>query len=70
MVAVVIQDDGRQVARLDPLGHRAKGEPGQCRGVGSLDAVVPSIAGWARLTGHNTVFIDSRDPYAHGFQVA
>jgi len=38
--------------------------------VGGLDAIVPSIAGWARLTGHNTVFIDSRDPFAHGFQVA
>ena len=38
--------------------------------VGGLDAIVPSIAGWARLTGHNTLFIDSRDPFAHGFQVA
>ncbi len=38
--------------------------------VGGHDAVVPSVAGWARLTGHNTVFIDSRDPFAHGFQVA
>ena len=38
--------------------------------VGEIDAIVPSIAGWARLTGHNTIFIDSRDPFAHGFQVA
>ncbi len=38
--------------------------------VGGLDAIVPSVAGWARLTGHNTIFIDSRDPFAHGFQVA
>ena len=37
--------------------------------VGGLDAIVPSVAGWARLTGHNTIFIDSRDPFAHGFQV-
>ena len=38
--------------------------------VGGLDAVVPPIAGWARLTGYDTIPIDSRDPFAHGFQVA
>jgi 4-hydroxyproline epimerase len=37
--------------------------------VGNHDAIVPSIRGWARMTGYNTIFIDDRDPYAHGFQV-
>ncbi|MCP4316565.1 MAG: 4-hydroxyproline epimerase [Hyphomicrobiales bacterium] len=37
--------------------------------VGDLDAIVPSIGGWARVTGFNTIFIDDRDPYAHGFVV-
>lgn len=37
--------------------------------VGNRDAIVPSIQGWARITGHNTIYIDDRDPYAHGFQV-
>ena len=32
-------------------------------------AIVPSIAGWARTTGHNTIFVDDRDPYWRGFQV-
>ncbi|MFC6488168.1 4-hydroxyproline epimerase [Nitratireductor sp. GCM10026969] len=32
-------------------------------------AVVPSIGGWARMTGLNTIFIDDRDPFAHGFTV-
>ena len=36
---------------------------------GEYDAIVPSIAGWARITGFNTIFIDDDDPYAHGFQV-
>ena len=27
------------------------------------------IAGWARTTGYNTIFIDGRDPFAHGFSV-
>jgi 4-hydroxyproline epimerase len=38
--------------------------------VGNYDAIVPSIEGWARVTGYNTIFIDDDDPYAHGFQVA
>jgi 4-hydroxyproline epimerase len=33
-------------------------------------AIVPSIAGWARMTGLNTIFVDERDPYWRGFQVA
>jgi 4-hydroxyproline epimerase len=37
--------------------------------VGGRDAIVPSIAGWARMTGYNTIFIDDRDPFAHGFVV-
>lgn len=32
-------------------------------------AIVPSVAGWARLTGINTIFVDDRDPYWRGFQV-
>jgi len=37
--------------------------------VGGHDAIRPSVAGWARITGHNTIFVDDRDPLAHGFQV-
>ena len=37
--------------------------------VGNHAAIVPSIEGWARITGLNTITIDDRDPYAHGFQV-
>ncbi|HEY8595918.1 MAG TPA: 4-hydroxyproline epimerase [Devosiaceae bacterium] len=37
--------------------------------VGNLPAIVPSIGGWARQTGINTIFIDDRDPFAHGFSV-
>jgi len=42
---------------------------GGCR-VGNHDAIVPSISGWARQHGINTIFVDDRDPFAHGFQVA
>lgn len=37
--------------------------------VGNRNAIVPSIDGWARVTGLNTIFIDDRDPFANGFQV-
>lgn len=32
-------------------------------------AIVPSIEGWAKIYGYNTIFIDQDDPYAYGFQV-
>ncbi len=32
-------------------------------------AIRPSVAGWARITGFNTIFVDDRDPLAHGFQL-
>ncbi len=35
--------------------------------VGVHPAILPSVAGWARVTGHNTIFVDDRDPLAHGF---
>jgi 4-hydroxyproline epimerase len=38
--------------------------------VGTYDAVIPSIEGWARIYGFNTITIDEDDdPFAHGFQV-
>ncbi len=37
--------------------------------VGNAPAIRPSISGWARVTGHNTIFVDPRDPFALGFQV-
>ena len=33
-------------------------------------AIIPSIKGWAKVYGYNTITIDEEDdPYAHGFQV-
>lgn len=38
--------------------------------IGEMSAIVPSIQGWAKVYGYNTIMIDeSDDPYAHGFQV-
>ena len=51
------------------IGSLFKGRVEQAATVGNKPAIVPSIEGWARVTGYNTIFIDDRDPYKHGFQV-
>jgi len=35
--------------------------------VGDYDGIVPSIEGWARVTGYNTIFVDEHDPLHRGF---
>lgn len=38
--------------------------------LGSYRAIRPSVEGWARVYGYNTIWIDpADDPYAYGFQV-
>jgi proline racemase len=37
--------------------------------VGNYQGIMPSVAGWARIIGHNTIFVDDEDPLAHGFQI-
>jgi 4-hydroxyproline epimerase len=51
------------------IGSLFKGRVESDTMVGNNKAIIPSIEGWARVTGFNTIFIDDRDPYKHGFQV-
>ncbi|HLQ17933.1 MAG TPA: 4-hydroxyproline epimerase [Tabrizicola sp.] len=51
------------------IGSIFKGRVEAAATVAGREAIVPSIAGWARQTGINTIFIDDRDPFAHGFVV-
>jgi len=37
--------------------------------VGNHDAILPSVSGWARVHGLNTIFVDPRDPLCGGFQL-
>lgn len=37
--------------------------------VAGKPAIIPSVEGWARITGYNTIIIDDDDPYKEGFQV-
>ena len=51
------------------IGSIFKGRVEAAASVADRDAIIPSIAGWARMTGYNTLCIDDRDPFAHGFVV-
>ncbi|NUO81203.1 4-hydroxyproline epimerase [candidate division KSB1 bacterium] len=51
------------------IGSLFRGRVEAMTKVGEYDAIIPSIAGWARVTGFNTIIIDDDDPYARGFQV-
>jgi 4-hydroxyproline epimerase len=51
------------------IGSLFKGRVEAAVQVGNRDGIIPSVGGWARQTGYNTIFIDDRDPYAHGFTV-
>ncbi|KZL17439.1 4-hydroxyproline epimerase [Pseudovibrio axinellae] len=37
--------------------------------LGDHDGIIPTIEGWARKTGDNTLLLDDRDPYMTGFQL-
>jgi 4-hydroxyproline epimerase len=49
------------------IGTLFNGVATEATKVGEYDAIVPSIEGWARVTGFNTIFVDDRDPLAKGF---
>ena len=51
------------------IGSIFKGRVEAATHVADRAAIIPSIAVWARMTGLNTIFIDDRDPFAHGFVV-
>ncbi len=51
------------------IGSRFTGRIEDVARVGQYDAIIPSIEGWARVTGLNTIFVDDDDPFKHGFWV-
>lgn len=52
------------------IGSTFKGRVEEVTSINSIPAIIPSIEGWARVYGYNTIIIDDEDdPYATGFQV-
>lgn len=61
---------GDQFVHESIIGSQFIGRIEQQVKLGAIDAIVPSIEGWAKITGYNTILIDDEDdPYAYGFQV-
>ena len=52
------------------IGSKFVGKVEAETSIGEKMAIIPSIQGWAKIYGRNTITIDETDdPYAHGFQV-
>ncbi len=60
---------GQEFVHESIIGSLFEGRVEAAAEIGGRPAIIPSIAGWARMTGLNTIFVDERDPYWRGFQV-
>ena len=60
---------GEEFIHESYIGSRFIGKVEATTILEGMPAICPSIQGWARVYGHNTITIDQDDPYAFGFQV-
>ena len=61
---------GEEFIHESYIGSKFVGRIEEETTIGDIKAIVPSIQGWAKVYGYNTIIIDEEDdPYAHGFQV-
>ena len=58
---------GEKFVHESIIGSLFVGCPIESTRVGSYEAIVPTVSGWARIIGTNQIIIDERDPYAKGF---
>ncbi len=60
---------GQEFVHESYIGSQFVGRIEEETTLAGIPAIVPSIQGWAKIYGYNTIIIDDDDPYAHGFQV-
>lgn len=60
---------GEEFIHESYIGSQFTGKVEAVTEVNGQSAIIPSVEGWARITGYNTIFIDDQDPYKEGFQV-
>ena len=60
---------GQEFIHESVIGSTFVGRVEEETTLNGMKAIIPSIKGWAKIYGHNTISIDDDDPYAHGFQV-
>lgn len=51
------------------IGSKFTGRVVDTTAVGKYPAIIPSIEGWAQVTGYQTIFLDDDDPFVEGFSV-
>jgi 4-hydroxyproline epimerase len=61
---------GQDFVHESIIGTLFEGRVEAAARIGNHAGIIPSVAGWARQHGINTIFVDERDPLAHGFQVS
>lgn len=60
---------GEEFIHESIIGSKFTGRIEGITTVGKHDAIIPSIEGWAQITGYNTIFLDDDDPFVEGFSV-
>jgi 4-hydroxyproline epimerase len=61
---------GEEFVHESIIGSKFIGRVEEVTTLGNVPAIIPSVEGWARVYGLNTITIDpDDDPYAYGFQV-
>ncbi|MEL6535952.1 MAG: proline racemase family protein, partial [Bacteroidota bacterium] len=61
--------EGEPFVHESIIGSKFTGRIETTTQVGGYPAIVPSIEGWAQVTGYNTIYLDDEDPFVHGFSV-
>ncbi len=73
MAQLVVQgrlEKGDSFVHESYIGSQFTGRVEELTQVGNYPAIIPSIEGWARITGENTITVDPQDdPYWRGFSV-
>ena len=60
---------GQDFVHESIIGSKFIGRIEDVTQVGDYKAIVPSVEGWARVTGNNTILLDEDDPFVKGFSV-
>ena len=62
--------EGESFIHESIIGSKFTGKVEGLTSVGGKPAIIPSVEGWAKIYGYNTISINpDDDPYAYGFQV-
>ena len=62
-------EQGQDFVHESIIGSQFVGRVERVTEIEGITAIMPSIQGWARVTGNNQITIDDDDPYAIGFQL-